>query len=311
MPAASRLLDALKDAQTAAAARHALHQLEDTLTPLELANLMPAIRDLSGLAKVACEASTIFQELQRAVPQPYVRHDLATDVALFSTTQPPPSDKSLIVACCGRSNRLMLPWSLFLQFIPASALDVLVLCDRNNDDYFAGIEGYATDLWGLVQRVLSDVGASGYRRLYCYGTSGGGFPALRFGLLAKAYRSISVGGTYPWQIYRLKSGKSPQTFDPLCVCNVQPRGHVVCVHASHARHDSRSAVRLQKVMKISRIPIDGTAVHNIVYMIYLAGGLPTFFGQLFDFDPRLTSVSPPQPYGSRDSPGQGVAGVPS
>jgi hypothetical protein len=311
MNAASELLNALKAATTAAAARHALHRLEDELTPLELSDLLPALKDLSGLAKVAGESSIVFRELQRADPQPYLRRAIAADVALFSTTEPPPAEKSLIIALCGRSNRLMLPLSLFLQFVPASQFDVVILADRKKDDYFAGIEGYATDMWSLVQRTLADAGARQYRRLYCYGTSGGGFPALRFGLLAGAYRSISIGGTFSWQIHRLERGKSMLAFDPLCHCNAKPQRHVVCVHASEARHDNKAATRLQRVMKISRIPVVGTAVHNIIYMIYRAGGLPMFNAQLFDFDPRLARVSRPKSSGSPGSRGPGAVGVQS
>jgi hypothetical protein len=311
MPAASELLDRLRLAQTAAAAQHALHQLEDNLAPGEIAGLVPALRGLAGLAKIACESSSIIRELHRAVPQPYTRHDLASGVSLFSTSEPPRKEKALIVAFCGRTNRLMVPRSLFLQFVPASVFDVVILNDRNNDHYFAGIEGYAHDLWSLVKRTLSDVSASSYRRLYCYGTSSGGFAALRFGLLAGAYRAISVGGTYPWPIHQLEGGKSLDAFDPLCACNPQPRSHVVCVHASDALRDKKSAIHLQRIMKVSRVPVDGTDDHNIVYKIYMAGGLATFNAQLFDFDPRLVRLSRPHSVGSSGNRGQGAAGVPS
>ncbi len=311
MPAASELLDGLRSAQTAAAARHALRALEDDLTPRQLADLLPAIDSLTGLAKLASQHSTILPALRRMPPQAYHRRDIARDVAFFSAGAVLGRSKSLIVALCGRGNRLMLPWSLFLQFLPASAFDVVILADRNMDDFIAGIEGYAPDLWSVAQRVLSDVDAHGYQRIYCYGTSTGGLPALRFGLFAGAYRSISVGGLFSWPIHRLQSGKSLQAFDPLCLCNSRPRGHLVCIHASDAQRDKRAAQHLQRVLKISRVPVDGAADHNIVYRIYQAGGLPTFNAQLFDFDPRLLHFMRRPSAGSPGSRGQGAAGVPN
>src|SRR5687768_5300204 len=130
MPAANELLDGLRSAHTAAAARHALRALEDDLTPKQLTNLLPALDSLTGLAKVACEHSTILPVLRRMPPQAYRRRDLARDVAFFSAEATPAAAKSLIVALCGRGNRLMLPWSLFLQFLPSSVFDVVILADR-------------------------------------------------------------------------------------------------------------------------------------------------------------------------------------
>ncbi|MDB5541566.1 MAG: hypothetical protein JWQ89_3293 [Devosia sp.] len=310
MPAtASELLEQLRSAQTASSARHALKALEDDLTPGELAALLTEFDQLSGLAKLACEASIVLPELRRVPAQPFRRRDVASDVAFFSDGLAPAAEKSLIVALCGRSDRLMLPWSLFLQFIPAAMFDVVILADRNRDDYVAGVEGYAPDLWSLVQRVLSDAGASRYQRLYCYGTSAGGLPALRFGLLAGAYRSISLGGVYSWDIHRLQSGKALPAFDPLCSCNARAEGHFVCVHASGARHDNMAAARLQRIMQMSRIPIDSLDQHNVVYPIYKAGGLPNFNAQLFDFDPLLLPLTGQYSAGSEGSQAPAAAGA--
>ena len=311
MRRAGELLYNLRAAPTAAAARHALSALEDDLTPSQLADLLPELDRLSGLARLAWEPSDIIRELREADPQPYVRRDLAADAALFSTPSPAPRDKSLIVALCGRSYRLMVPWSLFLQFLPASRFDVVILADRSNNDYFTGVGDYATDLWSLVKRTLSDVGASRYRRLYCYGASVGGLAALRFGVLAGAHRSISVGGTLTWPIYRLQSGQSLPAYEPICACSSEHRGHVVCVHASDARHDRAAAMHVQQILKVSRIPINGIKRHNIVYMIYRAGGLPVFNAELFDFDPALVNVRMRRADGSLGSPAAGAADAPS
>jgi hypothetical protein len=310
MPAPSDLLDRLRSAQTAATARRAMRELEDDLTPRELAELLPAIDELTDLPKMASEASSILPELRLNAAQPYRRTDLSDGVAFFSDGSTAARWKSLIVALCGRGNRLMLPWSLFLQYLPASAFDVVILTDRSMDDFAAGIEGYAPDLWSVAQRVLADVDARSYQRLYCYGTSTGGLPALRFGLHATAYRSISVGGLFSWPIYRLESGKSLQAFDPLCLCNARLRGHLVCVHASDSERDTRAALHVQQILKVSRVPVDGTAEHNLVYTIYQAGKLSNFNAQLFDFDPLLLSVSPRRSGGSAGSRGRGAAGVP-
>lgn len=284
-------LERLRVAASAASARQAMQALEDGLTPLELQQLLPALEQLPPMAQLASQQSEVLRVLRRTAAQPYRRTEIGPDVALFSAPSVPAERKALLVAFCGRTNRVMLPWSLFLQHLPAALFDVVILTDRSNLHYFDGVAGYATGFFRLVRRLLADTGANRYRRIIGYGTSSGGFPALRFGLLAGAYRAISVGGTWTWPIYRLETGQPLDAFDPLCACNRLPGTHLVCVHANGAERDAVSAEQLQRIVKVSRLPVDGTDEHNIVYVLYRAGRLSSFFGQLLDFELRPAAVS--------------------
>lgn len=259
-----------------------MRSLEDRLTPLELHGLLPSLDALSGLPGAAREDSDIVRELRVHPPEPYVQTALGNDVAFYQSGHGG-SDKSLIVALCGRSHRVMTSWSLFLQHIPAARFDVLILADRSNNHFVDGIEGYATDLLSMVRRVAADVRTDQYKRVYCFGTSTGAFPALRFGILANAYRSIGISGMFAWPIHRLRSGVNFQAYDPLCACSRGRQGHLVCVHAESSKIDFGSALRLQQILKVSRVPIANSGNHNIVYDVYLAGKLSRLYGKLFDF----------------------------
>ena len=279
------LLERLRNATNAARAEQAWRTIEDRYTPRELHASLPIFDGLSGLARLALDKSDILRELRQKPSQDYRRRTIAADVVLYGGP-PQLRRKSLIIALCGRSHRLMTCWSLFLQFLPASRFDVLILADRTNEDFYGGVRGYAPDLLSLTRRVIDDVNAEAYDRVYCYGTSTGGFPALRFGLLMGAYRSIAVGGLQSWPIHRLTKGGVIQAFDPLCACNAQPLGHLVCIHAANEKRDSDAARKLQRVLKVSRVPVAGSDKHNVVYNIYLAGKLSPFYAKIFDFAPR-------------------------
>lgn len=276
------LFSRLTEATSAFAAIKAMRSLEDRLTPRELHTLLPDLEALSGLAGSARDVSDIVRELRVHPPEPYEQTELGPDVVLYRSGLGG-TRKRLIITFCGRSHRMMTSWSLFLQHIPAARFDVLILADRTNNHFSDGIAGYAPDFVSLMRRIQRDARTDSYDRVYCFGTSTGGLPALRFGLLADAFRAVSIGGLFAWPIHRLRQGQHFEAFDPLCACNRERKSHLVCVHAEDSKTDRANAVVLQRVLGVSRVPVANSGNHNIVYDIYLAGKLRNLYGQLFDF----------------------------
>jgi hypothetical protein len=255
--------------------------VEDQYTPHQLQELLPHLAGLTGYAKEVWPRMYILKELSRKPAQRYEREDLSPDVAFYrgggSATE-----KSLIVTFCGRSQRPNMSWSLFLQYLPSDLFDVAILCDRANNHYNDGIAGYAPDMLSLQRRLSADLQFASYRRVILYGTSSGGLPAIRVGLLAGAHRSIAVGGVFAWPIYRLTQGQDFQTFDPICTCFTERRGEVLVIHASNER-DLIGARQVERVLKAKRIRVTATTDHNVNHQLYLKGGLMDFHSRMFEF----------------------------
>jgi len=261
-------------------ARKTTFELEDQCTPQQLAELLPALRGLTGHA-ASWRGSYILKELHQKPAQTYERHDLAPDVVFFRGDGQR-AQKTLIVTFCGRSQRPNMAWSLYLQYLPSELFDVAILCDRTNNHYNDGIVGYAPDMLSLQRRLAMDLQFASYRRLVCYGTSSGGLPAIRMGLLAGAHRSIAVGGVYAWPLYRLQQGQKFQTFDPICACYARRRGQVLLIHGSNER-DLIGARQAEKVLRAKRIRVTATSDHNVNHQLYLAGKLLDLHGRMFEF----------------------------
>jgi hypothetical protein len=274
-------LAALRTATSVSVARKTVFELEDQYTPPQLRELLPQLGALTGNAAEACRTSFILQELHMKPAENYRREDLGPDV-VFYRGEGDRDQKSLIVTFCGRSQRPNMARSLFLQYLPSHLFDVAILCDRANNHYNDGIAGYASDMLSLQRRLVTDLQPDAYRRFYCYGTSSGGLPAIRVGLLAGADRSIAVGGVFAWPIYRLTQGQSFQAFDPICACYAEHRGRVVLIHASNER-DLIGARQAEKILKAKRIRVTTTADHNTNHQLYLAGKLMDFHGRMFEF----------------------------
>lgn len=262
-------------------ARKVVFELEDQYTPRQLEELLPALRGLTGHAATAWRTSFILRELYEKPAESYEREDLAPDV-VFYRGDGRPDQKSLIVTFCGRSQRPNMSWSLYLQYLPSELFDVAILCDRSNNHYNDGIAGYAPDMLSLQRRLADDLQFSSYRRLVFYGTSSGGLPAIRAGLLTGAHRSIAVGGLFAWPIYRLTQGQKFQTFDPICNCFAKSRGEVLLIHASNER-DLVGAKQAERALQAKRIRMASTSDHNVNHQVYLAGKLMDFHGRMFEF----------------------------
>lgn len=256
-------------------------KLEDQYTPGQLQELLPQLGGLTGHALEACRTSYVLKEVSRKPAQRYERDDLSPDV-VFYRGEGSPAEKSLIVTFCGRSQRPNMAWSLYLQYLPSNLFDVAILCDRSNNHYNDGIAGYAPDMLSLQRRLSADLQFASYRRVFLYGTSSGGLPAIRVGLLAGAHRSIAVGGVFAWPIYRLTQGQEFQTFDPICACNAGHKGKVLVIHASNQR-DLVGAKLVERVLNAKRIRVTTTTDHNVNHQLYLAGGLMDFHCRMFEF----------------------------
>ncbi len=275
------ILAGLSSATSFAMAMKLVFDLEDRYAPAQLQDMLPTLRRLSGFGLEACQRSYVLRELRRAPAQGYTREEVAPDVVIYRGDGEP-AQKTLIVTLCGRSQRPNMPWSLFVQYLPAELFDVVILCDRRDDHYNSGVEGYAPDLMALRQRLEADLHMAAYRKVICYGTSSGGFPAIRLGLLGGAQSSIAIGGVFAWPIFRLQEGRSFQSFDPICPCFASGRGKVLILHASNDR-DRVGAEQAARALDAKRIRITSTTDHNVNHQMFLAGRLWDFHQRLFEF----------------------------
>lgn len=125
----------------------------------------------------------------------WIRVPLAANVSLYRAPQSK-AGTSLLICFCGNVNRLMVPIPVFLQFIPETMFDVLIVKDPSRLGYLRGVPGFADDLAGVVDQIRARVKLDSYADIRCIGTSGGGSAALYAGLLLAAGRAISVCGKH-------------------------------------------------------------------------------------------------------------------
>lgn len=129
-------------------------------------------------------------------PRPWLRMSLSANVNLYRGLGGG-GPKSLLLCFCGSGNRMMVPLPSFLQHLPETDVDVIVVRDPSRHHYLQGIPGFAATLSEFVDEVARRIDLDGYTDLRCLGVSAGGAPALYAGLMLGAERALSVCGRHP------------------------------------------------------------------------------------------------------------------
>lgn len=253
------------------AAPAAIRRLEEDATPLEFAAALAMIRRLPEAVRLPLRRSILSRQLRGAEPEPYRRHALGDSVILYSGPEDAPKRKTLLIAFAGAAMRLMVPVGVVLQHLPASQYDVVLLRDQRRAHYERGIPGYAETLLALMRRLGADLGAQRYRRVVTLGTSMGGLPALRGGILLGADLAISLGGRPIWHVDRLINPErvAVPAFDVLCPCG--PAGaELLLVYAARNAEDREGPALLAATRQVRRLEV-ATEQHNVLLHPVKAG----------------------------------------
>ena len=279
------IVDAFRQCKTETDFWRVRLKAQHDLTPAEFAELRMRQKDVPIHIQAWLGQLAAIGKFSRNEPvEAFVRISLAEYINLYSNFGVARSSKRLIICFCGVGNQLMLPVPCMLQYLPSERCDVLVLRDPERQYFHLGIRGYESSFLGLLQRLSRDIRLDAYRRVYCYGTSGGGFPALRAGLLLKTDRAISIGGSFPWYISRLQDpglGVIP-AFDAICHCAFNTSTTLLSVFGGGNERDSRQGEKLAAVLPVQSITYPDVSSHNLVLELAETGRLGPFFDRIFE-----------------------------
>lgn len=216
---------------------------------------------------------------ERKRPQ-FSRTEISHGVNFYSANA---CARNLIVGFSGTRGRLNMAIYMILQGLDESQHDLLLLSEETNAHFDLGIEGYAGSLTELMGKVGDFAAGRSYLSLITYGTSMGGFPALRGGEVLGADRAISIGGRFPHHPARLMgSARQIKAFDLLCECRRPFRSPSYLLYSQDQAEDDRNAAVLRAIAPSCRIiPVPGDN-HNFPHQIRQNGKLGLFFSEIFD-----------------------------
>jgi hypothetical protein len=218
--------------------------------------------------------------LVSAAPSPFTRTEIASGVNLYSAERGAPK---LIVGFSGSLGRLNMAVFMFLEALDSAEYDLLLLADLKKLHFHNGIENYADSMPELMSKVGNLARQRAYRSIITYGTSMGGFPALRGGDMLGADRAISIGGRFVWHPARIKRGMEKiGAFDPICNCRAPFRVPCYLLYTGGKQLDVEHAEMLARIMPESRRIVLPGNDHNFPYQIRSKGRLDSYSAQIFD-----------------------------
>lgn len=209
-----------------------------------------------------------------------VRHltDDATHYVSLDTADPT-GTRTALVCFAASGGRLTLPIAAFLQSIGNVSCDVFLLRDPYRNHFRSGCPALGSDFHALSQ-TLSEL-VRPYLRHVALGTSMGGAPAVRFGLLTGAALTVAIGARRWNDIARLTSDPAAtQPFDLICDCLKRTPRNIVLVHsASHIR-DEIEALQMARLTGGTPVAIAGLSSHHVLAEAWLSGNLAELLDRL-------------------------------
>jgi hypothetical protein len=244
-------------------------ELENILTPLELAGI-------AKLAKVSERTGSWLQNLQKwkpelfESPQGYERRSFSRQVTLYQNPKGDAHDKGLLVAFSGDARRLMMPVSVFLQFVDSRMWDVVVLKRGSRNSYLLGLDSISTDFHGLIEYLQTTFTPAQYRRVMTLGTSSGGLAAVWAAFLMGADRGISIAGGPPRPLPALTTGDRPA-----------PDGVDLCyVYGMDCPRDHQAALSLLDIFGGRLRPVPDIDAHVVLSRLLKSGKLAEFLDEM-------------------------------
>jgi hypothetical protein len=220
---------------------------------------------------------------------PFERSMIAPGAMMYAAPGTPEerARRTLVIAFTGNAHRLGMPLATFLQHCPAEDYEFVVLFDRARRFYLAGIQGLGADLPSSIDAIRARVDPSRYRRAISFGTSGGGLATVWAGVQLGLPRAVSVGGSTPEEI----AGR-----EGIRDVDLSGFAHVIRRHAGRlpelvyvagelATRDLGKGRNLQQYLPTKMFVVPGCDGHNVLFQVYLQGGLDGLLATLLDERP--------------------------
>ncbi len=254
--------------------------LENRITPQEFRDIAEFVsRDhaTTPAARWAIDLATQLRGSGKESPERYTRRRLKPNLFLY-TGASRPEDKTLAICFTGRSRRLMMPITTFLQHLPADEIDVLLLYRHHGGFYVNGLPGLAKSFSELIGVLAETIEPFGYRRIVTYGTSAGAIPAILAALYLDCDAGIAIApGSLTGERWN-DLPNEPRLQRILADSKDRPR---LIAHFSQEHSRDRSfAKELAAALPVTLSPQAGPPVHGVTTPYLRAGTLRGFLSSV-------------------------------
>ncbi|HUF10248.1 MAG TPA: hypothetical protein VMO47_13075 [Rhodothermales bacterium] len=214
------------------------------------------------------------------ISEPYSRRRIGQSMIFYSGSNES-TTKRLIVCFTGGFQRMMVPAPSFLQNLPASRYDVLVLKDARRQGYAEGLPDVPGGFEGLVSAVRSIADRASYASVVSLGTSLGGLPALVVATRLGFDKGVSIGG-----IGRDRDKYAAATMAATLEEFQHSGANLLLVYGSDNQRDRKAARSFEGLASVRLLEVQGRAKekigHNPLHRLLLKRKLAMFLDRALD-----------------------------
>ncbi|MBV9634284.1 MAG: hypothetical protein JOZ40_06610 [Methylobacteriaceae bacterium] len=211
---------------------------------------------------------------------------------------PPGATRKVLLAFLGVGHRFWMQIAALHPFLTPHSAHVLYLCDTTWSSYMLGVDsvgsGYQAALAGL--RDICRTLAEGEAEIFCYGTSMGGFAALRYGLDLDARKVLAIDAvtTLTGEVGELRVQDERVLSERLgdLALDLKPlylqREAVPEVSLYYAECNGRDAAHAERFADVSRarvIAVEGGKAHATLARLAASGRLPAILAECLGESP--------------------------
>lgn len=199
--------------------------------------------------------------LKHSAPVRFHSELITNELILFVSEK---QTETLLVCFTDKHASLFGTIPSFLQNLGDETFDVLVVHDRRRGRYGDGIEGMTDSFLGTIDEISKIARSRKYKHIQTYGTSMGGYVALRAGIMLSAKRAVSVGGSFISKVvWRSSVGKFFPNCSTVCACQRDSNTEIIACHSLNSHKDSENAQRLLATLPDALIVGCNSRKHNI------------------------------------------------
>jgi hypothetical protein len=210
------------------------------------------------------------------------RDDLTEEVQVVRR----PGADTVILAFCDFAHHLGLPISMMHRWLGQLPASIIYLRDFRCLCHLPGVQALGADREPTLEELRRIVGLLGAKRVLCYGTSSGVFPALHYGLELRADAVLALAGPTNLsvafsasregspmsRIQKLMPEAAIDLRQPYADAAHPPRALIV--YAENEWDDRLQAENLAGLPSITLHAVEGSAVHNVTMTLIRLGRFP-------------------------------------
>ena len=247
----------------------------------EFLTLVPTLPPAVQASQLIREAVQVVRQVKASgLIDDFVAHnvDFSAHRSLLAWRAPTPTDRA-IVAFTGGGQRFWISIEAMHRILATFGCHLIYLRDYSSGLYLEGAPDLGLDYDGMVEAVRRAAADLGATRLFCLGTSAGGYGAMRFALDLPAEAALSFSGlTDPAAVYsraaRLQrlTGRSVDLRELRLAARHPPR-MIFCYGDAHDA-DRAAAERMADLPGVRLVPAEGFAQHGAITWFLRNGRFP-------------------------------------